>query len=366
MKIPFVTFIPMEKELDKELHDAFDRVLSSSWYIDGKEDASFERAFADYCGTRYCIGVGNGLDALVLSLNALGIGAGDEVIVPSNTFIATALAVTYVGATPVFVDPCLSTYNLDPDKITDKISLRTKAIIPVHLYGQACDMDPVMDIASAHGLKVIEDCAQAHGATYKGRNVGTFGDAACFSFYPGKNLGALGDAGAVVTDDESLALKIRALGNYGSDYKYHHIYKGNNSRLDEFQAAFLSAKLPLLDKMNAFRNKVAERYLNEIRNENIILPVISDANYHVWHIFAVRTDYRDSLEEYLKDAGIGTNKHYPIPIHLQECYKDLGYKEGDYPIAEKISKTELSLPIYYGMTEEEISYVIESVNGFMV
>lgn len=364
MKIPFVSFIPMEKELDKELRDAFDRVLASSWYIEGKEDAAFEKAFADYCGAGYCVGVGNGLDALVLSLKALGIRAGDEVIVPSNTFIATALAVTYSGATPVFVEPVLSTYNIDSSLISEKISSRTKAIIPVHLYGQACDMDSVMGIAASHGLFVIEDCAQAHGATYKGRKVGTFGDAGCFSFYPGKNLGALGDAGAVATSDESLAERIRALGNYGSDYKYHHIYKGNNSRLDELQAAFLSAKLPVLDKMNAFRNKVAERYLKEIKNEKVVLPVVIEGNYPVWHIFAIRSEHRDSLEKYLNEAGIGTNKHYPIPIHLQECYKDLGFKEGDYPIAEEISRTELSLPMYYGMTDEEISYVIDTINGF--
>lgn len=254
MKIPFVSFVPLEKELDIELRNAFDRVLSSSRYIDGQEGSLFEKAFADYCGARYCVGVGNGLDALVLSLKALGIGFGDEVIVPSNTFIATVLAVTNVGAVPVFVEPNLSTYNLDPYNIECKINEKTKAVIPVHLYGQACNMDPIMNIASSNGLRVIEDCAQAHGATYKGRKVGSFGDVACFSFYPGKNLGALGDAGAVVTNDNALTEKIRALGNYGSDIKYHHIFKGNNSRLDELQAAFLSAKLPVIDKINAFRN----------------------------------------------------------------------------------------------------------------
>ena len=366
MKIPFVSFIPLEKEINNELHAAFDRVLDASWYIDGKEDATFEKAFAEYCNTTFCVGVGNGLDALILSLRAYGIASGDEVIVPSNTFIATALAVTYVGATPVFVEPSLSTYTIDPDRIEESISERTKAIIPVHLYGQACDMDPILDIAFAYDLKVIEDCAQAHGATYKGRKVGALGDVGCFSFYPGKNLGALGDAGAVVTNDESLARKIRALGNYGSDYKYHHIYKGNNSRLDEMQAAFLSAKLPVLDKVNDFRNKVADRYLNGIRNDMVLLPFVSADNYPVWHIFAVRSKCRDELERFLNESGIGTNKHYPIPIHLQECYKDLGFIEGDYPIAEEISKTELSLPMYYGMTDEEIQYIIDSVNRFKV
>lgn len=364
MKVPFVTFIPLEKELSDDINRAFERVLNSSWYIGGKEDSSFEEAFARYCGTKYCVGVGNGLDALVLSMKALGIGNGDEVIVPSNTFIATALAVTYTGATPVFVEPDIAVYNIDPDKIEGKINERTKAIIPVHLYGQSCRMDSIMKIASEHNLKVIEDCAQAHGATFKGRKVGTFGDAGCFSFYPGKNLGALGDAGSVITNNEELAVKIRALGNYGSDYKYHHIYKGNNSRLDELQAAFLSAKLPVLDKTNAFRNMVAERYLNEIRNENVVLPVVSTDCYHVWHIFAIRSVYRDKLEKHLNNTGIGTNKHYPIPIHLQDCYKNLGFKQGDYPVAEEISRTELSLPMYYGMTNDEIQYVIDVINGF--
>ena len=244
--------------------------------------------------------------------------------------------------------------------VTDK----TKAIIPVHLYGQACDMDRIMEIAGKYDLRVVEDCAQAHGATYKGRKIGTFGDAAGFSFYPGKNLGALGDAGAVVTNDEALAKKIRALGNYGSDYKYHHIYKGNNSRLDELQAAFLSAKLPLLDKMNAERRRIADRYLAEIDNPKVILPAVGSDMVPVWHIFGVRCAEREALEQWLNSRGIGTNKHYPIPMHLQECYRDMGCHEGDFPIAEEISKTELSLPMYYGMTEEEIGYVIESVNSF--
>lgn len=364
MKVPFVSFLPMERELDKELRAAFDRVFDRSWYIEGAEDEAFEKAFADYCGTKYCVGVGNGLDALVMALKALGVGTGDEVIVPANTFIATALAVTYTGATPVFVDPKLETFNIDPAKIEAAITEKTKAIIPVHLYGQACDMDAIMPIAKKHGLKVIEDCAQAHGATYKGQKIGTFGDAAGFSFYPGKNLGALGDAGAVITNDEVLAKKIRALGNYGSDYKYHHIYKGNNSRLDELQAAFLSAKLPILEKMNIERRRIADRYLSEIRNPKVALPVVEADMVPVWHVFGVRCAERDALERYLNDAGIGTNKHYPIPVHLQECYKDMGCGEGDFPIAEEISRTELSLPMYYGMTDEEIGYVIDCVNRF--
>lgn len=364
MKIPFVSFRLMERELDQELRAAFERVYEASWYIEGKEDEKFEKAFAEFVGTDYCVGVGNGLDALMLALKALGIGEGDEVIVPSNTYIATALAVTYVGATPVFVEPKLSTFNIDPEKIEAAITEKTKAIMPVHLYGQACDMNPIMRIAGKHRLKIVEDCAQAHGATYKGQKVGTFGDAAGFSFYPGKNLGALGDAGAVVTDDEELAKKIRALGNYGSDYKYHHIYKGNNSRLDELQAAFLSAKLPILDKMNAERRRIAGRYLSEIKNDRVVLPTVEADMIPVWHIFGVRCQERKKLEAWLNEKGIGTNKHYPIPIHLQECYKDLGLNEGEFPIAEEISKTELSLPMYYGMTDDEISYVVDVVNEF--
>lgn len=364
MKVPFVSFRPMEAELNDSLRGAFERVFERSWYIEGKEDEAFEKAFAEYCGTKYCIGVGNGLDALMLILKALEIGEGDEVIVPSNTYIATALAATYTGAKPVFVEPALETFNIDPGRIEAAITERTKAIMPVHLYGRACDMDPIMEIAGKYRLRVIEDCAQAHGATYKGRKIGTFGDAAGFSFYPGKNLGALGDAGAVVTDDEGIAQKVRALGNYGSDYKYHHIYKGNNSRLDELQAAFLAAKLPLLDRMNEVRRRIAGRYLQEIRNPEVILPAVTEGYVPVWHIFGIRCRRRDELEAYLNGKGIGTNKHYPIPMHLQECYRDLGFRKGDFPIAEEISETELSLPMYYGMTEEETSFVIDAINEF--
>lgn len=364
MNIPFVSFVPMERELDQELRAAFERVYARSWYIQGVEDETFEKEFAKYCSTECCVGVGNGLDALMLSLKALGIHEGDEVIVPSNTYIATALAVTYVGATPVLVEPDIRTFNIDPTKIEDKITDKTKAIMPVHLYGQACDMDEIMAIAKKHHLYVVEDCAQAHGAKYKGKKVGSFGTSAGFSFYPGKNLGALGDAGAIVTNDKDLAETVRALGNYGSDYKYHHIYKGNNSRLDEMQAAFLTVKLPYLDKMNEERRRIAKMYLTGIKNSDVILPYVVPDNEPVWHIFAIRTSKRDALEKYLNKNGIGTNKHYPIPIHLQDCYKDLGFKKGDYPIAEEISDTELSLPMYYGMTDDEINYVIEKINEF--
>ena len=364
MKIPFVSFKPLEKELDQQLRAAFERVYESSWYIDGKEDKAFEEAFAQYCHCDYCVGVGNGLDALMLALRALEIGEGDEVIVPSNTYIATALAVTYVGAKPVLVEPDIRTYNIDPNKIEEKITSHTKAIMPVHLYGQSCDMDPILALAKKYDLYVIEDCAQAHGATYKGKVIGSFGDAAGFSFYPGKNLGALGDAGAVTTSNKTIAEKVRALGNYGSDYKYHHIYKGVNSRLDELQAAFLSAKLPLMDKVNAARRAVADKYLAGIQNEAIMLPFVPDYAVPVWHLFAVRCERRDELVAYLEEKGIATNKHYPIAIHLQDCYEDLGLKAGDLPIAEEIAATEVSLPMYYGITDEEIQYVIDCLNAF--
>ena len=364
MKVPFSSFIPMEQELNEQLHEAFERVLKKSWYIGGNEDKAFEDAFARYCGVNYCVGTGNGLDALILALKALCITNGDEVIVPANTFIATALAVTYVGATPVFVEPDISTFNIDTKLIEEKITKRTKAIMPVHLYGQPCDMDSIMAIARKYNLHVIEDCAQAHGACYKGKKVGTFGELAGFSFYPGKNLGALGDAGATISNDKELIDKVRSLGNYGSDYKYHHIYLGNNSRLDEIQAAFLIEKLTILDKMNVARCTIAERYLAEITNPKIVLPLVPNYAMPVWHVFAIRCEVRDQLEAFLKEYGIGTNKHYPIPIHLQECYRSLGYKKGDYPIAEEISETELSLPLYYGMSDSEIDYVIEMINRF--
>ncbi len=364
MKIPFVSFLPMEKELNEDIRNAFERVFDRSWYIEGKEDEAFEAAFAEYCGVDYCIGCGNGLDALMLALKALGVGAGDEVIVPSNTYIATALAVTYVGAVPVFVEPDINTFLIDPALIESAVTEKTKAVMPVHLYGQACDMDAIMDIARKHSLFVVEDCAQAHGATYKGKRVGSFGDAAGFSFYPGKNLGALGDAGAAVTNNKEIADKIRALGNYGSDYKYHHIYKGNNSRLDEMQAAFLSAKLTHLDRMNEERRRIANMYSEGIRNPKVITPVVKEQCVPVWHIYGIRCKERDALEKFLNDKGIGTNKHYPIPMHMQECYKDLGIAQGELPVAEEISATELSLPMYYGMTNEEIQYVIDAINAF--
>lgn len=364
MNIPFVSFLPMEKELNEELKNAFERVLSSSWYIKGRECEFFENDFSKFCGADYCVGVGNGLDALMLGLKALDIGEGDEVIVPSNTYIASVLAITYVGASPILVEPDISTFNIDPALIERAITEKTKAIMPVHLYGQPCDMTSIIQIAIKYNLKIIEDCAQAHGAKYKGQKVGTFGDIAGFSFYPGKNLGALGDAGAIITNNSELADKVRALGNYGSDFKYHHIYKGNNSRLDEIQAAFLSVKLKHLERMNEERRRVAQLYSEGINNSKIIIPIVNKECVPVWHIYAIRCKERDALEIYLNDKGIGTNKHYPIPIHLQECYKDLNVSKGMLPIAEEISETELSLPMYYGITDDEVRYIIKTINEF--
>lgn len=365
MRVPFATFEPMHNELRSKLDEAYKQVMDKNFFIQGEECAKFEEEYASYIGTKYCVGVATGLDAIYLILKALEIGQGDEVIVPSNTFIATALAVSYVGATPVFVEPELETYNIDVKQIEEKITDRTKAIIAVHLQGRASDMDVINNIAKKHGLYVIEDAAQAHGARYKGRMVGSLSDAAAFSFYPGKNLGALGDGGCITTNNKELADKVRSLGNYGSDYKYHHIYKGTNSRLDEIQAAFLRIKLPKLDDWNEERRRIAKRYLEGICNPNIKKPVCTSEEYeHVYHVFVIRCDRRNELEQYLFEKGIGTVKHYPIPIHLQDAYKDLNIREGKLPIAEEISKTVLSIPMYYGMTDEEVDYVIRTINEF--
>ena len=365
MKIPFATFKPMHDEIRKELDFAYAKVMDSNYFIQGEECHKFEQEFAKYCNTKYCVGVATGLDAIYLILRAMEIGQGDEVIVPSNTYIATALAVSYTGAIPVFVEPEIENYNINTNKIEEKITNRTKAIIAVHLQGRAADMDEVNKIAKKYKLYVIEDAAQAHGAKYKGKRVGALSDAASFSFYPGKNLGALGDGGCVTTNNSVLADKIRALGNYGSDYKYHHIYQGTNSRLDEMQAAFLRVKLPQLEKWNHFRRKVADRYLKEINNPLITLPVSTSKEYeHIYHVFVIRSPRRDDLEKYLNENGIGTVKHYPIPMHLQKAYASLNIKKGQLPIAEEISETVLSIPMYYGMTDVEIDYVIDMINKF--
>lgn len=364
MKIPFVSFEPMHKEIEAEINNKFMEVYKKNWFIKGEEVKSFEEEFARYCNSKYCIGCGNGLDALYLILRGYDIGSGDEVIVPSNTYIATALAVTYAGAKLVFVEPDLDTYNMNPNLIEKAITERTKAIMAVHLYGQPPNMDQISRIAQKYKLKVIEDSAQAHGSLYKGKKAGNLGDAAAFSFYPGKNLGALGDAGAVVTNDKELAEKIRAIGNYGSDKKYHHIYKGTNSRLDELQAGFLRVKLKNLDKWNDQRRVIAQKYLCGINNSKIIKPVEADYAKHVWHLFVLRTEERDNFEKYLNNNGIGTTIHYPIPMHLQEAYKDLNVENGCLPISEKISGEIISIPMWYGMTEEDINYIIRIINEY--
>ncbi len=365
MKVPFVSLKPMQAEIHEELQAAFDDVVERSNYIMGENLTAFQNEFAAYCGTSRAVGCGTGLDALYLIMKAMEIGNGDEVILPANTFIATALAVSYTGATPVLVEPDIHTYTINPKLIEERITDKTKAIIPVHLYGRCADMDPILNLARKYNLKVIEDAAQSHGAIYKGKRAGSMGDAAGFSFYPGKNLGALGDAGAVTTSDPELAQKVYTLGNYGAAKKYHHEFLGNNSRLDEMQAAFLKAKLPYLDIWNKERNRIAERYLTEICNPSIILPQReTDGNYQVWHIFAVRCQKRDQLQAYLEGNGIGTNIHYPIPVHMQKCYAALDIPKGSYPVAEEIAETVLSLPMYYGMTEDEIKYVIDMINNF--
>ena len=365
MKIPFADLSVVHKEVEEEIFNSFKKVYNRNWFVLGEEVKHFEEDFAQYCNTKYCVGCGNGLDALMLILKALDIGPGDEVIVPSNTFIATALAVSYVGALPVFVEPEINTYTINPNLIENKITGRTKAIIAVHLYGRAADMDEINMVARKYNLKVIEDAAQAHGALYKGRRVGSLADAAAFSFYPGKNLGALGDGGAVTTNDGELAEKIRMLGNYGAKLKYHHIYLGNNSRLDEIQASFLRIKLKYLDKWNHRRDELANYYIKKIDNAKIILPETSDENYkNVWHLFVIRTEQRDKLEKILDNEGIGTNMHYPIPIHMQQAYAKVNIDKKNLKISEMLSATVLSLPMYYGLEEQQIEYITSILNAF--
>ena len=339
------------------------RALRSGWYIMGPELAAFEEEFAAYTGAKYAVGLNSGLDALTLSVAALGIGAGDEVIVPANTYIATVLAVTANGATPVFVEPD-EYYNLDTARIEAAVTERTRAIMPVHLYGQAVDMPSVMAVAKKHHLAVIEDCAQSHGAHFGGTMTGHFGTIGCFSFYPTKNLGAFGDAGAIVTDDADLADQLRMLRNYGSKVKYHNELCGVNSRLDELQAALLRVKLQHLPQLTAERQSIAEKYLAGIQNDRIILPQTRPGAGHVYHQFVVRTAARNRLQTYLKERGIDTVIHYPIPPHLAECYRFLGHVRGEFPTAEQYADEVLSLPMFNGMHENEIEYVIDVVNDF--
>lgn len=354
----------MNADLGEAPMEAFRHFWEQQWYILGNSVTQFEAEYAHWNGTSFCIGVANGLDALHLALRALQIGPGDEVIVPSNTYIATWLAVSQVGARIVPVEPDIHTYNLDPGLLEAAIGPATKAILPVHLYGQACDMTAIMRIAGKHGLYVVEDNAQAHGAVHAGKMTGSFGHLNATSFYPTKNLGALGDAGAVTTDDPALAEQIRLLRNYGSSQKYYNEVPGYNSRLDELQAALLSVKLPFLEKWTAQRRQIAEWYHAHLSDiEGIILPHVSDPTAHVWHQYVIRTDRRDELAAGLAAAGIGTMIHYPLPPHLQQAYRELGYQRGDFPLAETIADTCLSLPMYPGLTEEEVTRIATLQHG---
>jgi dTDP-4-amino-4,6-dideoxygalactose transaminase len=364
MKIPFLDLISPQVEIKNELTVAFERVLNSGRYILGSEVIHFEEEFSEYCQTNYCVGVGNGLDALHLILKAYGIGEGDEVIVPSNTFIATWLAVSHAGATPVPVEPKFETYNIDPALIENAITPKTRAIIVVHLYGQPANMDEIIKIARKYNMQVIEDAAQAHGAKYKGLRVGSLGDAAAFSFYPGKNLGALGDAGAITASNPHFIAKVRELSNYGSKEKYHHEKKGYNSRLDELQAAFLRVKIYKLDKWNSIRKAIAGYYLENITAKNLILPHSEKFVDSVWHLFVVRHPERERLKSFLMSKGIEVMIHYPIPPHLQKAYQSKLNLFKHFPIAEVISKTSLSLPIGPHLSNEDLRYICEMVNTF--
>jgi dTDP-4-amino-4,6-dideoxygalactose transaminase len=366
MKIPFADFTPMHNEVRAEITQAFKDVYESNRFIRGKCCASFEQNFAEYCSVPFCIGCGNGLDALHIILRAAGIGAGDEVIVPAQTFIATALAVSYAGAKPVLVDIEPDYYALDPEKLEAAITSRTKAIIMVHLYGQIGRFEEVSSIAKKYNLMLIEDAAQAHGALYKGRKAGSLGDAAGFSFYPGKNLGALGDAGAICTHSQELAEKARMLCNYGSRRKYEHEYKGFNSRLDEMQAAFLDLKLKHLDRWIKDRTRIAVRYLEGIKNPLIKLPKVNPHSSHTWHIFPILVEHREQLKEWLDMHEIGYQVHYPCALHEHKAYSELGYIKQEFPVASRCATQEISLPIFYGMTVEQIDYIIETINRFEV
>jgi dTDP-4-amino-4,6-dideoxygalactose transaminase len=364
MTIPFLDLKAINLTQQEDIEQAMRRVLHSGWYVLGKEVDAFEQAYAAYCGTRHAIGVAHGLDAIFLLLKAYDVGPGDEVIVPSNTYIATWLAVSHCGATPVPVEPVEGTYNLDPQRVAAAITARTRAIIPVHLYGQPADMAPLMALALAHQLRVIEDGAQAHGALYQGRKVGALGHAAAFSFYPGKNLGALGDAGAITTDDDELALKLRTLRNYGSQKKYHNELAGFNSRLDELQAAVLSVKLPQLDRQNAARAAIAACYNEGLAGvPGLRLPEVAPGADPVWHLYVVRHPRRDALAAKLAEAGVGTLVHYPLPPHLQPAYVELGLGAGAFPIAETIHREVLSLPMGPTMTLAEAQQVVVAVRA---
>lgn len=364
MKIPFLNFEGLHNPIREELINTFREVLDSNWFIMGHQLDAFEKEYAEWNGVNHCIGVSNGLDALTIALRALEIGPGDEVIVPSNTYIATVLAVSNVGATPIFVEPRIETANLNPELIEAALTNRTKAIIPVHLYGQACEMKAILNIANQYELFVIEDNAQAHGATFNGKKTGSWGHINATSFYPGKNLGALGDGGAITTDSDELAHKVRVLRNYGSQEKYKNEVLGYNNRLDELQAALLRIKLKRLNEWTAVRNSIAEQYINSLKDvTNIGLFSNADGATNVYHLFVIQSKEREAFRLRLNQAGIDTLIHYPIPPHLQECYKHLGYAKGDFPIAEKLATSAVSIPLFVGMSKSQISSVIEGINS---
>jgi dTDP-4-amino-4,6-dideoxygalactose transaminase len=365
MNVPFLKFEKMQIDLGTSMQNALQEVLDSQWYVMGKKLSLFEEAYANFNKTKYCVGVANGLDALILSLRVLNIKEGDEVIVPSNTYIASWLAVSGVGATPIPVEPNKFTYNIDCDFIENKITNKTKAIMPVHLYGQACNMTTITEIAKKYKLHIIEDNAQSQGAMCNGKLTGSFGSCNATSFYPGKNLGALGDAGGVTTDNEEFYTQLKILRNYGSEKKYFNVTKGINSRLDELQAAFLLCKLPLLNTWNQERNIISQKYNQRLRNvADLILPEIAKNCSSVFHLYVIRSKQRDKLQRHLSNKDIGTLIHYPVPPHLQEAYKELNYKKGDFPIAEHIAETALSLPIYPGISNNEIDWICESIKNF--
>lgn len=361
MEVPFLDLKAAYAELQADLEQAAVASIRSGWYIGGSEVDAFEHEYATYTESQFCVGVANGLDALHLALLAMGVGQGDEVIVPSNTFIATWLAVTHCGAIPVPVEPVETTYNLDPNRLEAAISVRTRAIIPVHLYGQPADLDPILRIAQDHGLRVLEDAAQAHGSRYRGRRIGSHGDAVAWSFYPGKNLGAFGDAGAVTTNNAELADRIQVLRNYGSQVKYVNDVKGFNSRLDPVQAAILRVKLRALDEWNARRLAIADRYRSELFGTELILPAVAAGVEPVWHLYVVQHPQRDLLQRRLTDGGIHTLIHYPIPPHLQTAYSTSGFAPGQFPIAENMSNHLLSLPIGPHLNEAQLGAVVAAV-----
>ncbi len=366
--VPFVDLRREYQSIKEEILSSIERVLEKGQFILGQEVSFFEDEFADYCGVKYGVGVASGTDALYLALKAAGIGEGDEVITVSHSFVATALAITFTGAKPLFIDIDPETYTMDPNLLEaflKKGRKRVKAILPVHIYGHPADMDPIMEIADKYGLMVIEDACQAHGAEYKGKKVGSFGLISCFSFYPTKNLGGYGDGGIVLTDNKKYYEKLLLLRNYGEKRKYHHLVKGRNSRLDEIQAAILRVKLKYLDNWNNERRKIAYLYKEQLKDTDVVLPTEKEGVKHVYHLFVIRVKKRDNLRRFLKKNGIFTLIHYPIPIHLQEAFKGLGNKKGDFPVTEKYAREVLSLPVFNGITESDVKNISIQIRGFL-